>query len=111
VEEPGFRVWLVASGDRRMEVVRAVRKVTGLSLWDSKLLMDSVPVAVMKPTWLEAAQDAAAVLEAAGADTKYCAIGATAPSPPGPAPSTRPCVSAHGPLRPARRVAHLQRGR
>jgi hypothetical protein len=67
VEEPRFRVLLTESGDRKMEAIRAVRTVTGLSLWNSKLLLDSEPVAVTQPHWLETAQDAAALLEAAGA--------------------------------------------
>ncbi|GAA2616583.1 hypothetical protein GCM10010304_82700 [Streptomyces roseoviolaceus] len=66
MEEPGFRVLLTGSGDRKTEAVRAIRTVTGLSLWNSKLLLDSAPVAVTEPDWLEAAQDAAGVLEAAG---------------------------------------------
>ncbi|MFJ7296629.1 ribosomal protein L7/L12 [Streptomyces collinus] len=67
MEEPGFRVLLTESGDRKTEVIRAIRAVTGLSLWNSKLLLDCAPVAVTEPNWLEAAQDAAGVLEAAGA--------------------------------------------
>lgn len=49
-----------------MEVVRAIRTVTGLSLWNSKLLLDRAPVTVTEPRWLEAAQDTAEVLGAAG---------------------------------------------
>ncbi|MFI8522407.1 ribosomal protein L7/L12 [Streptomyces sp. NPDC085481] len=67
MEEPGFRVLLTGAGDRKTEAVRAIRTVTGLSLWKSQLLLDSAPVAVTEPDWLEAAQDAAEVLEAAGA--------------------------------------------
>ncbi|MFJ9079353.1 ribosomal protein L7/L12 [Streptomyces sp. NPDC102278] len=67
VEEPGFRVLLTESGDRKTDVIRAIRKVTGLSLWNSRLLLNSAPVAVTEADWLEAAQDAAGVLEAAGA--------------------------------------------
>ncbi|MFF7717644.1 ribosomal protein L7/L12 [Streptomyces sp. NPDC007988] len=67
LEEPGFRVLLTGPGDRQTEAVRAIRTVTGLSLWNSKLLLDNAPVAVTEPDWLEAAQDAAGVLEAAGA--------------------------------------------
>ncbi|WP_331742744.1 hypothetical protein [Streptomyces sp. NBC_01006] len=36
-----------------MEAVRAVRAVTGLGLWNSKLLLDGAPVAVTRPNWLE----------------------------------------------------------
>ncbi|MET9695244.1 ribosomal protein L7/L12 [Streptomyces sp. NPDC006514] len=68
VEEPGFRVLLTGSGDRKTEAIRAIRTVTGLSLWNGKLLLDSAPVAVTEPVWLETAQDAAGALEAAGAN-------------------------------------------
>ncbi|MFD8153070.1 ribosomal protein L7/L12 [Streptomyces sp. NPDC059720] len=67
MEEPGFRVLLAESGDRKIEALHALRAVTGLSLWRSKLLLDRAPVTVTKPGWFEAAQDAAGVLEAAGA--------------------------------------------
>ncbi|MEU8764683.1 ribosomal protein L7/L12 [Streptomyces sp. NPDC048659] len=69
MEEPGFRVLLMDAGGRETEVTRAIRTVTGLSLWNSKLLLHSTPVAVTEPDWLEAAQEAAGVLEAAGAHT------------------------------------------
>ncbi|MFF3863313.1 ribosomal protein L7/L12 [Streptomyces sp. NPDC002209] len=67
VEEPGFRVLLTEAGDRKVEAVRAIRTVTGLSLWNSKLLLDSAPVAVTEPNWLGVADEAARVLEEAGA--------------------------------------------
>ncbi|MEW1640330.1 ribosomal protein L7/L12 [Streptomyces sp. NPDC093801] len=58
---------LTEAGDRKVEVVRAIRTITGLSLWNSKLLLDSAPVAVTEPNWLEVADEAAGVLERAGA--------------------------------------------
>ncbi|MFG2987639.1 ribosomal protein L7/L12 [Streptomyces sp. NPDC048258] len=58
---------LTEAGDRKVEVVRAIRTVTGLSLWNSKLLLDSAPVAVTEPNWLEVADEAARALEDAGA--------------------------------------------
>ncbi|WP_327280940.1 ribosomal protein L7/L12 [Streptomyces sp. NBC_01205] len=67
VEEPGFRVLLTEAGDRKVEAVRAMRTVTGLSLWNSKLLLDSAPVAVTEPNWLEVAEEAVRVLKDAGA--------------------------------------------
>ncbi|MET9959653.1 ribosomal protein L7/L12 [Streptomyces sp. NPDC006326] len=74
MEEPGFRVLLTEAGDRKVEAVRAMRTVTGLSLWNSKLLLDSAPVAVTEPNWLEVAEEAARVLEDAGARaTVLCA--------------------------------------
>lgn len=66
MEEPGFRVLLTGAGDRKTDAVRAIRTVTGLSLWNSKLLLDRAPVAVTQARWLEAAQEAAEVLDAAG---------------------------------------------
>ncbi|MEV7415567.1 ribosomal protein L7/L12 [Streptomyces sp. NPDC089919] len=69
MEEPGFRVVLTGAGSRKADVIRALRTVTGLSLWNNKLLLDSAPAAVTEPDWLEAAQDTASVLEAAGART------------------------------------------
>lgn len=69
MEEPGFCVLLVAAGDRKTDAVRAIRTVTGLSLFQSKLLLDRAPAAVTEPVWLEAAQDAAKVLESAGVHT------------------------------------------
>ncbi|GGT02448.1 ribosomal protein L7/L12 [Streptomyces toxytricini] len=67
MEEPGFRVLLMESGCRKSEAIRAIRAITGLSLWNSKLLLDSAPVQVTEPDWLEAARHAAGVLAAAGA--------------------------------------------
>ncbi|MFF9120597.1 ribosomal protein L7/L12 [Streptomyces massasporeus] len=70
MEEPGFHVLLTEPGDRKTEAIRAIRAITGLSLRDSKLLVESAPIAVTEPDWLEAAQDAAGVLEAAGAHAR-----------------------------------------
>ncbi|MFG2874631.1 ribosomal protein L7/L12 [Streptomyces sp. NPDC048337] len=54
-------------GDRRLDLVRAVRAVTGLSLWNSRVLLDQLPAAVMEPEWFEVAQEVAGRLEDAGA--------------------------------------------
>lgn len=70
MEEPGFCVRLVAAGDQKTDAVRAIRTVTGRSLFQSKLLLNRAPVAVTQPVWLEAAQDAAKVLEGAGVHTR-----------------------------------------
>uniref|UniRef100_A0AAU2JYG3 Ribosomal protein L7/L12 n=1 Tax=Streptomyces sp. NBC_00049 TaxID=2903617 RepID=A0AAU2JYG3_9ACTN len=58
---------MTEAGERKTEAVRAMRTITGLSLWNSKLLLDRAPVAVTQPRWLEAAQNAAGPLEDAGA--------------------------------------------
>jgi len=67
VEEPPFGVLLTASGDQRLELVQAVRSVTGLSAWRSKQLVEAAPTTVVDETWFEAAMDAAERLNAAGA--------------------------------------------
>lgn len=71
MEEPGFRVLLTEAGDRKMEAVRAIRTVTGLSLWNSKLLVASAPVELRAADGgrLEAADEVAQVVEDAGART------------------------------------------
>lgn len=50
-----------------MEAVRAIRTVTGVSLWNSKLLLASAPVEITAAGWLEVADAAVRVLEDAGA--------------------------------------------
>ncbi|MGW2997406.1 ribosomal protein L7/L12 [Streptomyces sp. NPDC001193] len=61
---------LTEAGDRRMEAVRAIRTVTGLSLWNSKLLLADAPVEIEAAGWFEAAVEAARTLEDAGARTR-----------------------------------------
>ncbi|MEU1621275.1 ribosomal protein L7/L12 [Streptomyces sp. NPDC005722] len=69
MEEPAYGVLLTGAGDadRKLEVVGALRSVTGLSAWRSRQLLDAVPLVVVEGTSLEAAEDAARRLEAAGA--------------------------------------------
>ncbi|MEU4728792.1 ribosomal protein L7/L12 [Streptomyces sp. NPDC023588] len=69
VEEPGFRVLLTEAGDRNMEAVRAIRAVTGLSLWNSKFLLADAPVEIAAASWFEAADETSRILEDAGART------------------------------------------
>ncbi|MFB7057469.1 ribosomal protein L7/L12 [Streptomyces vinaceus] len=70
VEEPGFRVLLTEAGDRKMEAVRVIRTVTGLSLWNSKILLADAPVEIEAAGWFEAAVEVAWALEDAGARTR-----------------------------------------
>lgn len=48
MEVPGFTVLVTESGNRGQKALQAVRAVTGLSLWHSKLLLGSVPAAVLE---------------------------------------------------------------
>ncbi|MET7745558.1 ribosomal protein L7/L12 [Streptomyces sp. NPDC005385] len=61
---------LTEAGDRKMEATRAIRTVTGLSLWNSKLLLADAPVEIEAASWLEAAVEAARTLEDVGARTR-----------------------------------------
>ncbi|MFF4105678.1 ribosomal protein L7/L12 [Streptomyces sp. NPDC001903] len=70
MEEPGLRVLLTEAGDRKMEAIRAIRTVTGLSLWNSKILLATAPVEIEAAGWFEAAVEAARALEDAGARTR-----------------------------------------
>ncbi|WP_433454852.1 ribosomal protein L7/L12 [Streptomyces sp. CA-142005] len=68
MEEPPFAVVLTGVGDRRTDVVRVLRTVTGLSAWHSARWCAAVPVPVVENTWFEASDGAAARLRAAGAE-------------------------------------------
>lgn len=109
MEEPGFRVLLTEAGDRKVEAVRAMRTVTGLSLWNSKLLLDSAPVAVTEPNWLEVAEEAARVLENAGAHATVLCDWCDRTITRGRRPSTQPRARGRGLPKPAGRVAHPPR--
>ncbi|MFF4104421.1 ribosomal protein L7/L12 [Streptomyces sp. NPDC001903] len=69
VEEPGFRVLLTEAGDRKMEAVHAIRTITGLSLWNSRLLIAGAPVEITAAARLDAPDEAAGILDDAGART------------------------------------------
>ncbi|MDT7845917.1 ribosomal protein L7/L12 [Streptomyces justiciae] len=60
-------VVVVEPGTRVLEVVQAVRRLTGLSLWRSKVLVDQAPVLVLDGVPEDAAEAAVAVLRDAGA--------------------------------------------
>ncbi|MFF7181820.1 ribosomal protein L7/L12 [Streptomyces sp. NPDC008121] len=66
-DEPSYAVVLLDCGARETDVVRAVREVTGLSLWHSKVLMRRAPVVVLEERPQDLADDAVAVLRRAGA--------------------------------------------
>ncbi|MGA5220159.1 ribosomal protein L7/L12 [Streptomyces cinereoruber] len=69
-DEPSYDVVLLNCGQREMDVVRAVRQVTGLSLWHSRVLMRGAPVAVLEDWPRDLADEAVAVLRSAGAEAE-----------------------------------------
>lgn len=66
-DDPSHEVVLIDCGPREMDVIRAVRKVTGLSLWDSRALARQAPVTLRQGLSAYRAQSAVAVLQGAGA--------------------------------------------
>ncbi|MEU6236967.1 hypothetical protein [Kitasatospora sp. NPDC047058] len=58
---------LTSSGGKGLDLVLAVRSVTGLSAWRSKQLLEVAPTALVDRTWFDAAVDAARRLNVAGA--------------------------------------------
>ncbi|MFF5532818.1 ribosomal protein L7/L12 [Streptomyces cinerochromogenes] len=94
MEEPAFSVVLTGAGDRRRDVVQALRAVTGLGAWRSAQLMATVPVPVVECTWFEAAVQAATRLRAAGAGADVvCGWCARTLPPSGRPLAPGPCAS------------------
>ena len=66
-EQTEFDVMLKAVGDKKINVIKAVRAVTNLGLKEAKDLVESAPAAVLTAASKEVAADAKAKLEAEGA--------------------------------------------
>lgn len=66
-EKTQFTVVLAAAGDQKINVIKAVREITGLGLAESKALVDGAPKPVKENVAKADADDAKAKLEAAGA--------------------------------------------
>ncbi len=66
-EKTEFDVVLVSFGDAKMNVIKAIKDITGLGLKESKELVESAPKAVKEAVSKADAEDLKAKLEAAGA--------------------------------------------
>ncbi len=66
-EKTSFDVMLKEIGDRKIQVIKEVRALTGLGLKEAKAVVDAVPKAVKEGVSKEEAEEAKAQLEAAGA--------------------------------------------
>ena len=66
-EKSSFTVVLTSAGDQKINVIKAVRMLTGLGLAESKGLVDSAPKPVKENVSKADADEAKAALEAAGA--------------------------------------------
>ena len=63
-------VILSAVGDKKIQVIKAVRAITNLGLAEAKALVDGAPKAVLEKAKKEDAEKAKAQLEEAGASVE-----------------------------------------
>jgi len=66
-EQTEFNVVLVEAGEKKVNVIKAVRELTGLGLKEAKEKVDGAPQVVAEAVSKEAAEDAKKKLEEAGA--------------------------------------------
>ena len=66
-EKTEFTVMLNASGDNKVNVIKAVREITGLGLKEAKDLVDGAPKPIKEGVAKAAAEEALAKLKEAGA--------------------------------------------
>ena len=66
-EQTEFTVMLTAAGDKKIEVIKEVRAITGLGLKEAKDLVEGAPKAVKESVNKEEAEKLKAQLEKAGA--------------------------------------------
>jgi large subunit ribosomal protein L7/L12 len=69
-EQSAFDVVLNGPGDRKIEVIKVVRAITGLGLKEAKDLVDSAPKAVKEGVPRDEADSVKAQLEEAGASVE-----------------------------------------
>ena len=66
-EQTEFNVVLTEAGDKKVNVIKAVRELTGLGLKEAKEKVDGAPQVIAEGLSKEAAEDAKKKLEEAGA--------------------------------------------
>jgi large subunit ribosomal protein L7/L12 len=69
-EKDSFDVVLTAAGDKKIQVIKVVRAVTGLGLKEAKDLVDGAPGPVKEGAAKEDAESIKAQLEEAGAEVE-----------------------------------------
>jgi large subunit ribosomal protein L7/L12 len=69
-EQTEFDVILTSSGDKKIQVIKEVRAITGLGLKDAKALVDEAPKPVKEGISKEEAEKIKAQLEEAGAQVE-----------------------------------------
>lgn len=66
-EQTEFNVMLLAAGEKKVNVIKAVRELTGLGLKEAKALVDNAPGAIKEGVSKDEAEAAQKTLEDAGA--------------------------------------------
>jgi len=66
-EKTEFDVMLTSAGDKKVNVIKAVRAITGLGLKEAKAMVDGAPSAVKEGASKDDAEEAKKQLEEAGA--------------------------------------------
>ena len=66
-EQTEFDVILTAIGDKKIQVIKAVRSITGLGLKEAKAVVDDVPSPIKEGVPMEEAEGVKTELEEAGA--------------------------------------------
>ena len=69
-EKTSFNVILESHGDKKIQVIKEVRAITGLGLKEAKAVVDSAPKAVKEGCTKEEAETIKGQLEAAGGTVK-----------------------------------------
>ena len=69
-EKSTFDVILVNAGQAKLQVIKAVKDIAGLSLGDAKAMVDGAPKAVKEGVSKEEAESVKATLEEAGAEVE-----------------------------------------
>ncbi len=69
-EKTEFDVIIKGPGPKKIETIKVIRKITGLGLKESKAMAETADGKVMEAVGKDAAEDAKAQLEAAGAEAE-----------------------------------------
>jgi large subunit ribosomal protein L7/L12 len=69
-EKTEFTVVLASAGDKKIEVIKEVRAITGLGLKEAKDLVDGAPKPVKEGVFKDEAKDIETKLKAAGAEVE-----------------------------------------
>ena len=69
-EQSEFEIFLAEVGDKKIDVIKAVRSITGLGLKEAKAIVDGAPASVKEGANKEEAETAKSQLEEAGASVE-----------------------------------------